>query len=44
MDSDEQRAFFEDLQKQNDSLWPQVLKVLETEARRLEIDSRELMI
>jgi len=42
--TDQQRAFFDDLQKRYDSLWPELHKVLEAEARRLEIDSREFVL
>ena len=42
--ADEQRAFFNEIQTRYDSLWPEILKVLETEARRLEIKSREFVV
>jgi hypothetical protein len=34
--ADDQRAFFNDIRKRYDSLWPDVLTVLDTEARRVE--------
>ena len=42
--ADEQRAFFNEIQTRYDSLWPEILRVLETEARRLEIESREFAL
>ena len=32
--ADKQRAFFNEIQTRSDSLWPEILRVLETEARR----------
>lgn len=40
----EQRAFFDELQTRYDALWPDVLRVMETEARRLEITSRAFVL
>lgn len=42
--ADEQRAFFDDIQKRYDLLWPDVLKVLDTEALRVESDGREFVL
>lgn len=42
--TDEQRAFFNEIQTRYESLWPDVLNVLETEARRVEITSREFVL
>jgi hypothetical protein len=42
--TDQQRTFVDEVRQRYDSLWPNVHKVLETEARRLEIDSREFVL
>jgi hypothetical protein len=40
----QQRAFFDEIQTRYGSLWPDVLRLLEAEARRLEIASREFVL
>ena len=42
--TDQQRAFFEDIQKRYDAFWPGVRRALEEEGRRLEIDNREFVL
>jgi hypothetical protein len=42
--ANEQRAFFNEIQTRYDALWPEILKKLETEAHRLEINRREFIV
>ena len=42
--ANDQRAFFDEIQTRYDSLRPEILRVLETEAHRLEIETREFVL